>query len=174
LEEKASEQVVKGLLERRADVGVYVEGTPDEGLDSQYFRGDELVLILPAKHPLSGQQPIAFADALDEQWISLNPGAALLQQQQTAAMALGRRLKLRMQVNSFDAVSHMVAAGLGVAMLPKASALPIIQSMKVSWRPLQDAWAQRRLMIAVRTDADQDVRAFRSALILSSQNTKAD
>lgn len=172
LEEKVSEQVIKGLLERRADVGVYVEGTPDGGLETQYFRGDELVLILPARHALTGKKPIAFSDTLDEHWISLNPGAALLQQQQTAAMALGKRLKLRMQVNSFDAVSHMVAAGLGVAMLPKASAMPIIQNMKVSWRPLQDAWAKRRLMIAIRPDADADVRAFCSALVLSSQNAK--
>lgn len=172
LEEKVSEQVVKGLLERRADVGVYVQGTPDEGLDALPLRGDELVLILPSEHPLCGKKPIAFADALDEHWVSLNPGAALLQQQQTAAMALGKRLKLRMQVSSFDAVAHMVAAGLGVAMLPKASAMPIIQNMKLCWRPLLDPWAKRRLMIAIRPDADADAQAFRSALIASSQNTK--
>jgi DNA-binding transcriptional LysR family regulator len=43
----------------------------------------------------------------------------MLQAQQQAAMAAGRTLKLRMQVRSFDAVGHMVAAGLGIAALPK-------------------------------------------------------
>jgi formyl-CoA transferase len=65
----------------------------------------------------------------------------MLQKQQQAALAANRPLKLRMQVRSFDAVCHMVASGLGVAILPKGATLPIIKSMKLGWRPLADAWA---------------------------------
>lgn len=166
LEERVSEQVVLALRERRADIGVFVEGTNAEGLDAKVFRFDELVLIYPHGHPLTGKKPIAFADTLDEQWISLNPGAALLQQQLSAAMSVGKRLKLRMQVNSFDAVSHMVSSGLGIALLPKASAMPILKGMNLGWRPLQDEWAKRRLMVGIRRDADMDVKAFRDFLIL--------
>jgi DNA-binding transcriptional LysR family regulator len=166
LEERVSEQVVLALRERRADIGVFVEGTNAEGLDAKVFRFDELVLIFPQGHPLTGKKPIAFADTLDEQWISLNPGAALLQQQLSAAMSVGKRLKLRMQVNSFDAVSHMVSSGLGIALLPKASAIPILKGMNLGWRPLQDEWAKRRLMVGIRRDADMDVKAFRDFLIL--------
>lgn len=165
LEEQVSEQVVLALRERRADVGVFVEGTNAEGLDAKVFRFDELVLIFPQRHALAGKKPIAFADTLDESWISLNPGAALLQQQLSAAMAVGKRLKLRMQVNSFDAVSHMVSSGLGVALLPKAAAMPILKSMNLGWRPLQDDWAKRRLMVGIRKDADQDVKALRDFLM---------
>ncbi len=167
LEERVSEQVVLALRERRADIGVFVEGTNAEGLEAKFFRFDELVLIFPQGHVLKGKTPIAFADTLEEQWISLNPGAALLQQQLSAAIAVGKRLKLRMQVNSFDAVSHMVSSGLGVALLPKASAIPILKSMSLGWRPLQDDWAKRRLMVGVRKDADKDVKALRDFLIQS-------
>lgn len=166
LEEQSSEQVVLALREGRADIGVFVEGTNSEGLDAKVFRTDELVLIFPQGHALTGKKPIAFAQTLDEQWISLNPGAAMLQQQLSAATALGKRLKLRMQVNSFDAVSHMVSSGLGVALLPKASALPILRSMHLGWRPLQDAWAKRRLLVGIRKDADADVKALRDFLKL--------
>ncbi len=172
LEEHVSEHVVLALMERRADVGVFVEGTSADGLDSAFFRFDELVLIFPLGHALSGKKPISFAETLDEQWVSLNPGAAMLQQQLRAAMALGRRLKLRMQVSSFDAVSHMVSSGLGIALLPKAYALPLLKGMGLGWRPLQDDWARRRLMVGIRKDADKDVRAFRDYLILPSQNAK--
>ncbi len=139
-------------------------GVDTEGLETQECRTDELVLILPQGHVLTGKKPIAFADTLDEPWISLSPGAALLQQQLSAATVIGKRLKLRMQVNSFDAVSHMVSSGLGIALLPKASALPILKGMNLSWRPLQDAWAKRHLMIGVRKDADQAVMALKSFL----------
>jgi DNA-binding transcriptional LysR family regulator len=164
LEEHGSEHVVLALRESRADIGVFVGGVDTEGLETQEFRTDELVLILPQGHVLTGKKPIVFADTLDEPWISLSPGAALLQQQLSAATVIGKRLKLRMQVNSFDAVSHMVSSGLGIALLPKASALPILKGMNLSWRPLQDAWAKRHLMIGVRKDADQDVMALKSFL----------
>jgi DNA-binding transcriptional LysR family regulator len=174
LEERVSEQVVLALNERRADIGVFVEGADADGLELQFFRSDELVLITPHGHRLSGKSPVAFADTLDEQWISLNPGAAVLQQQLSAATSVGKRLKLRMQVNSFEAVSHMVSSDLGIALLPRTSALPLVKSMKLSWRPLKDAWAKRRLMIGVRKDADQDVITFRDFLVSSSQNGKSD
>lgn len=173
LEERVSEHVVLALREGRADVGVFVEGVNAEGLEVRDFRRDELVLILPRGHRLCGRRPMAFVDALDEPWISLNPGAALLQQQQSAAMAARRPFKLRMQVSSFDAVGHMVASGLGIALLPKGAALPIVQAMKLAWRPLQDEWASRCLKVGIRKEADSTVVAFRDFLHRSSQKSKA-
>lgn len=172
LEEQGSEHVVQALREGRADVGVFVEGPDTDGLDVRDFREDELVLILPRQHALSGKSPLAFADALDESWVSLNAGAALLQQQQSAAMAAGRVFKLRMQVRSFDAVGHMVASGLGIALLPKLAALPIVRAMQLSWRPLQDDWARRRLKVGIRSEADSWISDFRDFLQKSSQNAK--
>jgi DNA-binding transcriptional LysR family regulator len=173
LEEQVSQQVVATVREGRADLGVFVAGPEVRGLDVRDFRRDELVLILPAGHRLVGRSALAFADTLDEHWISLNAGAAVLQAQQQAAMAAGRPLKLRMQVRSFDAVGHMVAAGLGIAALPKGAALPIVRAMKLRWRPLADAWAQRQLLVAIRPDADATVVALRDFLCPTSQNAKA-
>jgi DNA-binding transcriptional LysR family regulator len=173
LEEQVSAQVVSSLREGRADLGAYVQGPHEEGLEMCDFRRDQLVLILPAGHRLAGRRPLAFADTLDEPWISLDAGAALLLQQQQAAFAAGRPFKLRMQVRSFDAVGHMVASGLGIAALPKAAALPIIKAMKLAWRPLSDDWAQRQLRIAIRAEADAEVRALRDFLCQPSQNAKA-
>ncbi len=173
VEEQVSEQVVVALREGRADLGVFVDGPDTEHLEVADFRTDELILILPPGHPLSGRNPIAFVETLDEQWISLNAGAAMLQKQQQAALSVGKTFKLRMQVRSFDAVGHMVASGLGIATLPKAAALPIVRTMKLSWRPIADAWARRQLKVAIRKDSDQTVRALRDFLCLPSQNAKA-
>lgn len=173
VEEQVSELVVTALRDGRADIGAFVEGPDTRGLDARDFRTDELVLVLPAGHALAGKTPISFVDTLDEQWISLNAGAAMLQQQQQAALAAGRNFKLRMQVRSFDAVGHMVASGLGIAALPKASGLPIVRAMKLSWRPLADPWARRQLKIGTRPDADATIAALRDFLCPPSQNAKA-
>ncbi len=173
LEEQVSQQVVAAIREGRADLGVFVSGPDLRGLDARDFRSDELVLILPPGHRLAGKTPLPFAEALDERWISLHAGAAVLEAQQRAAMAAGRPLKLRMQVRSFDAVGHLVAAGLGVALLPKQAALPIVKAMKLQWRPLADSWVQRQLQVVVRPDADDAVRTMRDFLMPVSQSAKS-
>ncbi|MBC7438158.1 MAG: LysR family transcriptional regulator [Bdellovibrionales bacterium] len=174
LEEQVSEAVVTALCEGRADLGVFVEGPDTSGLQTQLFRHDELVLVLPPRHRLAGKAPLAFIDALDEDWISLNAGAAMLQKQQQAALAANRPFRLRMQVRSFDAVCHMVASRLGIAILPKAAALPIMQAMKLTWRPLADTWAQRRLLVGTAAgQADAGIAALVAFLVEPSQNAKA-
>lgn len=173
VEEQTSSQVVTALREGRAEIGVFVQGVDTGELPTREFRRDELVLVLPPRHRLAGRTPIAFTDTLDEEWISLNAGAALLQQQQQAALAAGRPLRLRMQVRSFDAVGHMVASGLGIGALPKAAALPILRAMKLTWRPLADAWAQRTLLVATAPGSEAAVEALRDFLCAPSQKAKA-
>ncbi|MDB5861352.1 MAG: LysR family transcriptional regulator [Ramlibacter sp.] len=173
LDEQVSDAVVAALREGRADVGVFVEGAETEGLDCQLFREDELVLVLPPRHRLVGRGPVALADALDEDWITLAEGAALVGQLQRAAHAAGQALRLRMQVRSFDAVCHLVASGLGIAVLPKAAALPIIGAMKLRWRALSDPWAARGILVATRSGpVDPAVQALVRFLVEPSQTAK--
>lgn len=174
LEEQVSGSVVGALREGRADLGVFVEGPDVSGLTTRVFAHDELVLVLPPRHRLATpRSPIAFADTLGEEWIGLNTGAALLQQLQQAALAARRPLRLRMQVRSFDAVCHMVGSGLGIAVLPKAAALPIVRAMSLSTRPLAEAWAKRRLLLATPPGvADAGVATLADFLVESSQNAK--
>ncbi|HSV77838.1 MAG TPA: LysR family transcriptional regulator [Ramlibacter sp.] len=173
VEEQVSELVVTTLRDGRADIAAFVEGPDTAGLDARDFRSDELVLILPAGHALAGRKSIAFVDTLDEQWISLNAGAAMLQTQQQAALAAGRNFRQRMQLRSFDAMGNMVASGLGVAAMPKGVALSLVRALKLTWRPLSDAWARRQLKIAIRPGAEATVVALRDFLCAPSQNAKA-
>lgn len=175
LEEQVSEGVAVALRDGRADLGIFVEGPDTTGLDTQVFRHDELVLVLPAWHRLAdAKTPLAFVEALDEEWISLTAGAAMLQQQQQAALAANRPLRLRMQVRSFDAVCHMVASGLGIAILPKAAAQPMMRAMKLGWRPLADPWARRCLLVARPLgQSDAGISALIDFLVKPSQNAKA-
>lgn len=174
LEEQVSGGVVAALREGSADLGVFVEGAEAHGLECRLFRRDELILVLPPRHRLVGRGAVPFSEALDEDWISLADGAALLQKQHEAAHAAGRPLRLRMQVRSFDAVCHLVASGLGIAVLPKTAALPILAAMKLRWRAIADPWASRRLLVATRAGpVDPAVRDLVEFLADPSQNAKA-
>ena len=57
---------------------------------------------------------------------------------------------MRIQVRSFDAMCQMVAAGMGIAVLPRDASQPHVRSMNLRQIALDDAWAQRRLLIGLR------------------------
>lgn len=150
LEERNSSEIVLAVLDGRADAGIFAEGTPSLGLHLVNYRVDRLVMVVPRGHPLARRRSVRLEEAAEYDFVSLPAETSLAQRLQAAAEALGRRLRLRIQVRSFDAVCQMVAAGMGVAVLPHAAIQPHLRSMGLREIALDDAWAERRLLIGLR------------------------
>lgn len=150
LEEQNSSDVVAALIENRADVGIVADRTPMRGLQTMPYRLDELVLVTPPGHPLSGRRRLSFADTLDFDYVSLPPATSLAMRLAEASAQLDRPMRLRIQVRSFDAICRMVAATGGVGLLPRLAAEPHARSMRLRLIPLADDWAHRGLLLAVR------------------------
>lgn len=151
LEEKASTGVVKAVADNAADIGIFT--SVPHGYDVQTFpyHSDCLTLVTPAGHALAQRQAIAFADTLDFDYVGLPAGTAISQQLTRAAHALGRSVKLRIQVTSYDAQCLMIAAGLGLGVMPLAVAKHQAANLSLSIVALGDSWAERDLLIAVRS-----------------------
>jgi DNA-binding transcriptional LysR family regulator len=60
-------------------------------------------------------------------------------------------LRLRIQVSSFDAISRMIEAGLGVGVLPDGAVRTANTGLRAI--PLSDTWALRSLWLGVRSTA---------------------
>jgi DNA-binding transcriptional LysR family regulator len=150
LEEGDSTDVVLAVADGRADLCIFAERTAPLGLQSLPYRQDKLVLVVRQDHPLATRESLDFVDATDFEFVSLSAGTSLAQRLQLESAALGRRLKLRIQVRSFDAMCHMVAAGLGVAVLPEAAVLPHLTSMGLCKLDLRDPWVRRELLLGAR------------------------
>jgi DNA-binding transcriptional LysR family regulator len=150
LEEQNSSEIVLAVLDGRADIGIFADRTPALGLHLVNYREDRLVLVVPRGHPLARRRSVRLADAVDYDFVSLSGGTSLAQRLQGETEAIGRRLKMRIQVRSFDAMCQMVAAGMGVAVLPREAILPHLRSMKLTQIALDETWAQRRLLIGLR------------------------
>jgi DNA-binding transcriptional LysR family regulator len=82
--------------------------------------------------------------------VSLSEGTSLSERLQAETEALGRTLKLRIRVRSFDAMCKMVAAGMGIAVLPSDAVQELVRSLNLRQITLKDPWAQRRLLIGLR------------------------
>jgi DNA-binding transcriptional LysR family regulator len=166
LEEQVSDVVVMHLRQGRADVGVFASGAPEDGLNCESLRQDELVVVLPNKHRLArSKAALTFADLLNEPWVSLSAGAALLNVQVQAAARLNTTLKIRMQVRSFDAMAQLIAAGLGIGLMPRLAVQPMLTGRLVTARPLRETWAKRQLWVATRPETTEPaVSAFVASL----------
>ena len=63
----------------------------------------------------------------------------------------GRTLQYRIQVTTFDAACRSVAAGLGIAIVPREAAEAYAQALSLQLLPLTDPWAERRFVVCMRS-----------------------
>jgi DNA-binding transcriptional LysR family regulator len=64
--------------------------------------------------------------------------------------SLGKPLKLRIQLSSFDAMCRMIGAGVGVGIVPESTARRNQARMGIALIELTDAWSVRERFILVR------------------------
>lgn len=150
LEEQVSGAVAQAVADNLADLGIMSEVSAGHDLVLIPFREDELVLLVPPDHPLAQRRRIDFREALDFDFVGLHSDSALHYRLLRAADA-ERALHLKIRVTSFDAVCAMVAAGLGIGVVPRAATTPYTASLGLAPLALNDAWARRRLYLCVRS-----------------------
>ena len=150
LQEKPNADIAKGVLEGRADLGVVSGDVDTRGLAAIHFSTDRLVLLVPAGHALAAHDEVAFAQTLGEDHVGMHEGSTILAHLQAVTERLGRSLRLRIQVSSFDTLCRMIAAGVGIGVVPESAArrnLPLYALKQVE---LSDDWRTRERYVLVR------------------------
>lgn len=153
LEEHVSSRVAQAVAEEVADVGVLSDLAAYEGVDMLPCWRDELALLAPAGHVLARDGAVRFAQVLDHPMVGLKPGSSLHGRLLRAAAERGRGLPLQVQVGSFDAVCAMIAAGMGVGIMPRAASLPYLDALGLVAVRLDEVWAEHQLYLCRRTDS---------------------
>jgi DNA-binding transcriptional LysR family regulator len=153
LEEHVSSAIAAAVADGSADFGILSELPLIEGLSTVPFRNDELVVVLQTGHPLAQRQSLTFAEIADQPFVGLHAGSALHHVLTRAATETGRTLNWRINVTSFDAACAMVAAGLGVGIVPRAATTPYIRSLSLASIALSDAWARRQLFLCTQANS---------------------
>ncbi|MGA8616305.1 MAG: LysR substrate-binding domain-containing protein [Xanthobacteraceae bacterium] len=144
LEERLSDEIV-GLIAEG------VAGTVDAGgLETYPFRRDRFVLVVARDHALAKRSKIGFEDVLDHDFVGLDRASALQRFLSSKAVRIGRPLRLRVQLRSFDAVCRMVECKVGIGIVPETTARRVLRTMAIALVPLTDPWAVRELTICVR------------------------
>lgn len=150
LEERLSGDVVRGIRDGVAAIGVCWDVADFHGLPTIPYRHDHLAVVTHADHPLAAYQQVALAQTLDYDHVCMAAGSAVLIMLQRAAAQEGRVLPQRVTVSNFDSAFRVVQANLAISVVPREVALPYAQSHGLKVIGLTDAWAKRRFALCVR------------------------
>jgi DNA-binding transcriptional LysR family regulator len=152
LEERLSDEIVGLIADGSGDVGI-VAGTVDFGaLHTFPFRSDRFVLVVARNHALAGRKRIGFAEVLDYDMVGLDRASAIQRFLADKASRIGRPLRLRVQLRSFDAICRLVECNVGVGVVPETTVRRIAGNMAIEVVQLADPWALRELTICVRDE----------------------
>ncbi|MGW7242290.1 LysR family transcriptional regulator [Streptomyces sp. NPDC054804] len=103
---------------------------------------EPLDIALPAGHPLAARTALTARDVSGEPWITVHDGFPLLATVEAIAAAAGHRLDIVHRVNEISVVAELVAAGGGIALMPRWTSRP---HPGVTLRPLAGIEAHRHI-----------------------------
>lgn len=142
------------LVADKADLAVVI-ATPslpprsDPRFDQQSLFDDPLDLLVSADHALARQKSILLSEAADEPWILDRPGRPHRQLVLTACAAAGFSPSEAHQSAEWDTGAALVAARLGVALVPRLARIP--EDYRIARVPLRgDPTPARHILTSVR------------------------
>ncbi|HEY0949566.1 LysR substrate-binding domain-containing protein, partial [Nocardioides sp.] len=108
------------VLGRGLHAAVVTDAPPglphDPDLRAVHLVDDEMVVVLPTDHGLAGRATVPIAALGEERWIEDNPGSIALLR--TLAVRAGFEPRVEHLADDLAAKTGLVAAGLGVALVP--------------------------------------------------------
>ena len=150
IEERSSRDLVQRIREGSASLGVCWDSADFQGLRRVPYRRDHLALVVHAGHPLAGRATLRFEETLDAEHVGLPPSSAVHAMLQRAAAKAGRSISYRVIVSNFDGALRVVAANLGVSVVPLEVGRRGAAGPNLRMVPLSDAWAERSFAVCFR------------------------
>jgi DNA-binding transcriptional LysR family regulator len=123
-----------------------------EGLEAHPLLDDPMDIVLPRGHRLARRRRLGFADLADEAWVlpDFGPDSPSSRLITRGCAAAGFTPRIAFRINDCQMTQAMVAAGEGIALLPRLMLRPTHPGVSV--RPLGSAAPIRRI-VALRLPA---------------------
>jgi LysR family transcriptional regulator, transcription activator of glutamate synthase operon len=123
--EASSEEMAEMLRIDELDLAFLsvTERIESHGLGLHQLLSEELVVLLPPDHALSGRGQVRMAELAREPFISFRAGARLRELLFAAGRDAGFEPRVELESNDSQRVRRLVSRGLGVAILPRSDAV---------------------------------------------------
>jgi DNA-binding transcriptional LysR family regulator len=92
---------------------------PGLGLRSVSLLEDPMHVALPSDHPLSAKPALSLGDLREEQWVQTSATSPCARHVVRSCLAAGFEPYVAFESDDYDTVQGLVAAGVGVALIPR-------------------------------------------------------
>ena len=110
-----------------------------------------MLIALPAEHPLAGKRALSLADLRDEDWVQTSATSPCARFVVRACLAAGFEPKVSFESDDYETVQGLVAAGVGVALIPQLALTHVHPGIVV--RALAPRSPARRVVVATVASA---------------------
>jgi LysR family hydrogen peroxide-inducible transcriptional activator len=125
LVEEKTDVVVQRLRDGELDVGVLALPIHDDQLHEEYLFTEDFVLAVPSGHPLAeAGGPVDISVLADQHVLLLEEGHCLRDQALAVCQLVGVAERSDFRATSLETLRQMVAAGVGVTLLPELAVSP--------------------------------------------------
>jgi DNA-binding transcriptional LysR family regulator len=96
-----------------------VRERPGAGLRTVTLLEDPMHVALPSEHPLVSKPALALADLRDQHWVQTSASSPCARHVVRSCLAAGFEPYVAFESDDYDVVQGLVAAGVGVALIPR-------------------------------------------------------
>jgi DNA-binding transcriptional LysR family regulator len=123
--EQSSEELAEMLRDDALDIAFLsvTERVESHGLGLHQLVSEELVVLLPPRHPLARRGNLQMEELEDEEFISYREGARLRELLLAAGRHAGFQPQIKLESNESGRIRQLVSRGMGVAILPRSDAV---------------------------------------------------
>jgi DNA-binding transcriptional LysR family regulator len=137
----------------------FVPIEPGPSIELVPLLDDPIHVVLPATHPAAAATAVELADLADEPWIDSTILSSCHPFLGRVCNAAGFEPRVAAETNDHRSLHHLVASGVGLALIPLLSQLDLPASVVA--RPIRTSPPKRRIYAAYRTGSDHDPRIRR-------------
>ena len=126
LYEEKTADILTMLDQGKLDAGLMAEPIEDSNLESCPLFEETFVVAMPDAHPMSHKESISMDDLRGQELLLLEDGHCLRDQALEVCQLAGAREKVDFHATSMETLRQMVAAEVGITLLPSLAIKPPI------------------------------------------------
>ncbi|RZZ89158.1 MULTISPECIES: LysR substrate-binding domain-containing protein [Pseudoxanthomonas] len=151
LVEEKSDVLLQRLREGKLDAGLLALPVDEDQLHVEFLFEEPFVLAVPEGHPLAARDSLTLDELSDQKLLLLEDGHCLREQALEVCRLSGANEKSEFRATSLETLRQMVAADVGVTLLPTLAVKPpVARSDNIHLLGFSDSHPSRRIAMVWR------------------------